>query len=265
MKPTTLERVNRAIARTEKARELAPCGEVWVTVDGDGVPVGCGLDESEERHEASGVPGARVFPYVPAESPQPKAQESNRLREARQLLRRMVKYAREDKAVTPRSTRLERLTEQVADYLQRTHNPRDLLREEPKAQGDGVPLRPVVQWFAEQMELALREHDDKGGWHEDAPHLLLARVLDETSELIDEMSEPGKAARAFASASWCAHSAAGALRSFGNFLECKGTGETLNEAVDVANMAMMVADHFRDGGPSRDQGQTLLPAPPKVP
>jgi hypothetical protein len=51
-----------------------------------------------------------------------------RRRESRQLLQRMVKYVREDKAVTPRATRLERLTEQVADYLERTHDPNDILR-----------------------------------------------------------------------------------------------------------------------------------------
>jgi hypothetical protein len=41
--------------------------EVWVTTDADGTPVGCGLVETEEREEASGVPGARVVRYVPAE------------------------------------------------------------------------------------------------------------------------------------------------------------------------------------------------------
>jgi hypothetical protein len=43
----------------------------------------------------------------------------------------MVKYVREDRAVTPGVTRLARLTDQVDDYLQRTHNPRDILREDP--------------------------------------------------------------------------------------------------------------------------------------
>ncbi len=52
-----------------------------------------------------------------------------RLREGRQLLARMVKYCREDKATTTRATRLERLVEQVAGYLNRTHEPRDILRQ----------------------------------------------------------------------------------------------------------------------------------------
>lgn len=51
-----------------------------------------------------------------------------RRREGRQLLRRLVKYVREDRAVTPGSTRLERLTEQVDDYLRRTEDPNDILR-----------------------------------------------------------------------------------------------------------------------------------------
>lgn len=58
-----------------------------------------------------------------------------RRREGRQLLARMVKYCREDKATTARTTRLERLVEQVADYLQRTHEPRDILREKESEDG----------------------------------------------------------------------------------------------------------------------------------
>ena len=54
----------------------------------------------------------------------------NRRREARMLLVRMVKYVREDRAVTPGKTRLARLTDQVDDYLKRTHDPSDILRGE---------------------------------------------------------------------------------------------------------------------------------------
>ncbi len=52
-----------------------------------------------------------------------------RAHEARALLQRMVKYVREDEATTPGTTRLERLTSQVADYLQRTHDPMSILRD----------------------------------------------------------------------------------------------------------------------------------------
>ncbi|HEU4544315.1 MAG TPA: hypothetical protein VFR23_24505 [Jiangellaceae bacterium] len=51
-----------------------------------------------------------------------------RRREGRQLLRRLVKYIREDRAETKGSTRLFRLTDQVADYLERTNDPNDILR-----------------------------------------------------------------------------------------------------------------------------------------
>lgn len=56
-----------------------------------------------------------------------------RRRESRQLLRRFVKYVREDRAVTPGKTRLERLTAQVEDYLNRTSYPRDILRRETES------------------------------------------------------------------------------------------------------------------------------------
>lgn len=51
-----------------------------------------------------------------------------RRQEGRELLRRLVKYVREDRAVTPGKTRLARLTDEVADYLARTADPNDVLR-----------------------------------------------------------------------------------------------------------------------------------------
>lgn len=53
---------------------------------------------------------------------------AKREKEARALLTRMVKYVREDRAVTPGKTRLARLTDQVDNYLKRTHDPFDILR-----------------------------------------------------------------------------------------------------------------------------------------
>lgn len=55
-----------------------------------------------------------------------------RRREGRGLLRRLVKYVREDRAETPGSTRLARLTDTVDDYLRRTHDPADILRDSAK-------------------------------------------------------------------------------------------------------------------------------------
>ena len=63
-----------------------------------------------------------------AERDQRIAELDGRRREGRQLLRRMVKYVTEDRAETPGNTRLARLTKQVADYLDRTHDPKDVLR-----------------------------------------------------------------------------------------------------------------------------------------
>lgn len=51
-----------------------------------------------------------------------------RRREGRQLLARFVKYVREDRAKTDGFTRLARLTDSVADYLERTADPKDILR-----------------------------------------------------------------------------------------------------------------------------------------
>lgn len=56
-----------------------------------------------------------------------------RMREGRQLLRRMVKYVRKDQAVAG-NTRLERLTATVDDYLQRTHRASDVLRDAEAAE-----------------------------------------------------------------------------------------------------------------------------------
>lgn len=106
-----------------------------------------------------------------------------------------------------------------------------------------VNVRPLVLWFAEQMESALRRNDHKGGWHDCHPLDLANRVADEQDELscalqIEdeyEASVPPDPARVIA------------------------------EAADVANVAMMVADHFRTGGPSKDQGREALPPPPEKP
>lgn len=61
-----------------------------------------------------------------------------RRREARALLVRMVKYVREDQAVTPGTTRLARLTDEVDAYLKRTHDPSDILRSEVSAASEPI-------------------------------------------------------------------------------------------------------------------------------
>ena len=55
-----------------------------------------------------------------------------------------------------------------------------------------VTLRPKVAAFAELMELKLREHD---GWMDDGYAELLARLLEETSELVSSF-KPGAGSKA---------------------------------------------------------------------
>ncbi|AHD06471.1 hypothetical protein [Paenibacillus larvae] len=72
-----------------------------------------------------------------------------------------------------------------------------------------IKLRPEVQWFAEQMELKLRENDHKGGWSDENLEHLLWRLGEEYAELRTAIE-----------------------------LET----DIMREAVDVANFAMMIAD-----------------------
>lgn len=111
--------------------------------------------------------------------------------------------------------------------------------------------RASVRWFAEQMELALRRNDHKRGWHECDPMALVRRVGQEQKELLEA----------------CGLRSAGLRLSRGRLppharILTPDEANIIKEAADVGAMAMMVAEHFRAGGPSLDQGQTL-PAPPQ--
>ena len=91
-----------------------------------------------------------------------------------------------------------------------------------------VVLRPEVLAFARRMELKLRKHDgDRGprGWAGDCAFDLITRLEEELMEL---------------------HTAATAQTYEGGPAE-----DVINEAVDVANFAMMIADVAvakKDGG-----------------
>lgn len=78
-----------------------------------------------------------------------------------------------------------------------------------------MELRSEVKWFAEQMERVLRKNDHKGGWRESHTTWLFRRLDDETVEL---------------------RKALGKNRPFSK--------KTIDEAVDVANFAMMIADNI---------------------
>lgn len=84
-------------------------------------------------------------------------------------------------------------------------------KEEPAA----LPLRPVIKWFAEQMEATLKKNDHKTGW-----------VNDDWDELYDRLIEEAKELYAVC----------------GKFTKDKSA--IVGEATDVANFAMMIADRL---------------------
>lgn len=78
-----------------------------------------------------------------------------------------------------------------------------------------IKARPAVVDFAHAMEARLAANDHKGGWKEDSPAQLHARLVEEIAELEGEHS----------------------VRS-----ERWNPRRILAEAADVANFAMMIAD-----------------------
>jgi hypothetical protein len=88
-------------------------------------------------------------------------------------------------------------------------------RPSPPPAGKEGP-RPVVLWFAEHMDRVLRRNDHKGGWQSMSLGDLRDRLRQECIEL--EMA-----------------------------LDAKPDSVALDEAVDVANFAMMIADRLSDG------------------
>lgn len=70
-------------------------------------------------------------------------------------------------------------------------------------------IRPVVMWFAKQMEDSLRRNDHKSGWSDIKSQDLINRIFDELDELV----------------------------------EANNQSDRIQESIDVANFAMMVADN----------------------
>jgi len=68
-------------------------------------------------------------------------------------------------------------------------------------------VRESVRWFARQMERRLAEPDDRGRWHDNRIGLLLERLSEGTNETVVET--------------------------------------VIDECIDAANFAMMIADHAR--------------------
>lgn len=74
-----------------------------------------------------------------------------------------------------------------------------------------LTMRKEVKWFAEQMESKLKENDYKGGWKNDDKEELTQLLLSEVAELMNTSNRKN----------------------------------IINESIDVANFAMMIADNAR--------------------
>lgn len=123
-------------------------------------------------------------------------------------------------------------------------SPRWKLKRTPQ-----LVLRPEVAAFAQLMEEKLRENDHKRGWKNDLPRHLLARVCDELAELLQSFTAVSDDGPHFALlvSTYQIAGAAQLLRHRGptltsNFAEPRKTKTTIGEAVDAANMLMMVVD-----------------------
>lgn len=79
-------------------------------------------------------------------------------------------------------------------------------------------MRESVQWFAEQMETTLKKNDHKGGWEDCDNDYLIELLFQEVNELYHAIEAPSD-----------------------NY-----TQNIINEATDVANFAMMIADRARE-------------------
>ena len=84
-----------------------------------------------------------------------------------------------------------------------------------------MKLRPSIQWFAEQMERKLRAHDDRDGWAECDYEWLSSRIDDEAKELDI------------------------AIWKIDTHPTQRNLQAVIDEAADVANFAMMIADNTR--------------------
>jgi hypothetical protein len=118
-----------------------------------------------------------------------------------------------------------------------------------------MKLRPEVRRFAELMEAKLRENDYKGkrGWRRDGVQALLYRLCEETAELVASFSadKRDQSFRALIIAEHHLCAAASALKNYTptlttNFRGIARTKASVDEAVDVANFAMMVVDVLED-------------------
>lgn len=106
---------------------------------------------------------------------------------------------------------------------------------EQSKQGGAWAPRPQVAAFARLMEAKLREHDDRPGWQTDARRELFARLVEEAGEVDEALDRlavlEGRRLDSFEDG----------LREKA-FLLDKARAHVAEEAADVANFAMMIAD-----------------------
>lgn len=86
---------------------------------------------------------------------------------------------------------------------------------------NGAKYCEVVTWFGHRMVDALVANDDKGGWDDCSPEYLCDRLRQEVAELERE------ARNAYAD------------------LSARRARRVIEEAADVANFAMMIAEQWR--------------------
>ena len=110
----------------------------------------------------------------------------------------------------------------VTAALEECQNERDELRAEVARL---TAVREPVRWFAEQMERKLKANDHKSHWRESDVVWLFERMQDERIELWEAFKP---------------------TRPFGCFVDTPNDVErVIDEAADVANFAMMIADKAR--------------------
>src|ERR1039458_4669935 len=124
-----------------------------------------------------------------------------------------------------------------------------------------MKLRPEVAAFAQMMEKKLRSNDHKGkaGWKSADTQYLLARLCDETGELLESFTGPhaDQPYRGLLISSHHLRTAARVLRDYtptltgdyASIVPTRGVDTTrgiystsVEEAVDVANFCMMLID-----------------------
>ena len=112
--------------------------------------------------------------------------------------------------------------DQVVQYIENSPRRWKTAEELPEADSlGGFDVRPQVLWFAQQMEAKLKANDHKGGWENESIHSLIGRLGQEWRELYDALFPPWK----------------------------RDPERVAEEAADVANFAMMIADVVRKTGP----------------